>query len=356
MTRRGLTIGWLCIVLVGLAVPAARAAAPEGPRLAINALTLRGPQASLFTAGADGTQPATLLQVSVRQQASKPLPTGVGTWLPDGQTLVFAGIAGAESAARTGRARTTLFTIPADGGRPHALAGTSGGEDPILSPDGHTIAFARRKFVFQPRHSGGNGGSAFSGTSTWLADIAGGPARRITPWRNGLDVSPSSFSPDGLSLGLTRARNKGGSEAVAVRLDTGAETVLAKSASEPVYSPDGSRIALLRIPARDHAAGARIKGNELIVIGADGSGEVRLTAASQGAVAVPRWDPSGQRLAFVQFERHQSLDKLLTEGDSIFEINADGTCPTEIFSAPGMLYTGAAWQPGPGREAPPLSC
>jgi Tol biopolymer transport system component len=356
MNRRGLTIGCLCIALLSLAAPVARAATPGGPRLAVTTLSLGGLGWTLFTAAADGSRPATVLQASVRRHLSKPLPSGAATWSPDGQTLVFAGVVGVRRTPRSSRPRTMLFAVPPSGGPPRAIPGTADAEGPIFSPDGHTIAFARRRVDFQLDHPGGSSGSAFRGTSIWLGDIAGGRARRITPWQNGIDSTPSSFSPDGLTLGLTRAARKGRSEAVALRLDTGAETVLAKNAFEPVYSPDGTRIALLRHSPRRHVGGAGIEGNELVVIGVDGSGETRLTVASQGAAALPDWDPSGQRLAFLHFEKNLSVGDLLTEGDSVFEINADGTCPTEVFSARHVFYTGAVWQPGPGREAAPLSC
>ena len=38
------------------------------------------------------------------------------------------------------------------------------------------------------------------------------------------------------------------------------------------------------------------------------------------------------------------------------EINADGSCPTRILSVPGVAFLSPAWQPGPGREADPISC
>ncbi|HVY96445.1 MAG TPA: hypothetical protein VHA54_05755 [Solirubrobacterales bacterium] len=359
MTRRGLTIGCACIVLLALLAPAAPAATPEGPRLAVTGVSLKSFRVTFLTADADGSRPRALLNSSPRRgHRSEPLPSGTISWSPDGQKLVFPAIVGVRRTAHGSRVRTMLFSVAPDGGKPRSLAGTDGAEGPVFSPDGHTIAFARRRVAFQLDHPKGHSGSVFRGTSTWLIDTGGGPARRITPWRNGLETTPSSFSPDGLTLGLTRQVGRGRSEAVALRLDTGAETVLASSAAEPVYSPDGSRIAMVRIPARKHAGTSTTKGNELIVTGADGpgSGEQRLTTPSLGGAALPSWDPSGQRIAFVMFKKDQSFFDLLTKGDSIYEINADGTCPTQVFGASHTLYTGAVWQPGPGREAPPLTC
>lgn len=357
MNRRGLTIACLCIALVWMAVPAARAATPEGPRLAINAFSLENLDATLFTAGADGTGPGTVLSGSSRHgHVTGVLPSGSLSWSPDGQTLVFTGTVGTRRRHGPDLTRTMLFAVPAEGGKPRALPGTADAKDPVLSPDGHTIAFARDRFEIRPHHRAKSGLPLYTSTSTWLTDLNGGPARRLTPWRNELENTPSSFSPDGLTLALTRATGRGGSEAVGLRLDTGAETLLARNASEPVYSPDGSRIALLRTATSDDARGARSRGTDLVVVQADGSGEVRLLAASQGTAVSPRWDPSGQRLAFVKFKRHLTLESLLTEGDSIFEVNADGTCLHEAFAASHVLYSGVVWQPGAGREAGPLAC
>ncbi len=357
MIRRGLSICCACVALILVAVPGAQAETPPGPRLAITTLSLESFKATLFTAGADGTQPATLVQVSLQPLLSEPLPAGAATWSPDGQTLVFPGITRARSAARTSRPREMLFAMSVGGGEPRALAGTTGGEAPVFSPDGHTIAFARQKTKPRSRQPGRRHESAFKAASTWLTDIAGGPARQITQWRNGLEIIPSSFSPDGLGLALTRTTSGSGSEAVVLRLDTGLETVLARNALEPVYSPDGSRIALLRPRGQRLARGSQTKAADLVVIQADGSGEVRLTEAAKGAALWPRWDPSGQRIAFIRLDRRtHSAGELLALDTSVFEINADGTCPTQVFSAPHVLYAGAVWQPGAGREAAPLSC
>jgi Tol biopolymer transport system component len=95
---------------------------------------------------------------------------------------------------------------------------------------------------------------------------------------------------------------------------------------------------------------------ELAVANADGSGLRRLTSTPGALELLPSWDPSGQRLAFTKIKAAGGLAALLGIGDSIMEINADGTCPTKILSEPRVSYYGATWQPGPGREAGPISC
>jgi hypothetical protein len=73
-------------------------------------------------------------------------------------------------------------------------------------------------------------------------------------------------------------------------------------------------------------------------------------------LAWPSWDPSGQRLAFT---RTRVVENGYTEpkkGDALMAINADGTCLKRVYSDPETTLYGAAWQPGPGREAGPISC
>jgi len=48
--------------------------------------------------------------------------------------------------------------------------------------------------------------------------------------------------------------------------------------------------------------------------------------------------------------------RFLFAGDSIMEINADGSCRTKVLSVPKVTLFGATWQPGPGREAGPIAC
>jgi hypothetical protein len=69
----------------------------------------------------------------------------------------------------------------------------------------------------------------------------------------------------------------------------------------------------------------------------------------------PDWDPSGSRIAYLELSlRSESGAYWL--GDTIAQINPDGECRTEVLSSPRIAYFGPAWQPGPGREAGPISC
>ena len=47
---------------------------------------------------------------------------------------------------------------------------------------------------------------------------------------------------------------------------------------------------------------------------------------------------------------------ILGVGAEIHEVNADGTCATKVAAQRRATLFGATWQPGPGREAGPISC
>jgi Tol biopolymer transport system component len=222
-----------------------------------------------------------------------------------------------------------------DGSGLREVPGTSDATHPVFSPDGHTLAFGRSR----ERHSQINThnpipsllhGRSYQSTTTWLLDLQSGQERRLTPWRNGLDIEPSSFSPDEALLAVSRSF-RGSNEVATVSLGTGATTVLAHDAEDPAYSPDGSR----------------------------------LTHTRYRQEASPSWDPSGARLAYTQTTAPEPLASGFGLTNVAMEINAEGSCPTRLIGRPragrlpkplGPGLYGPTWQPGPGREAGAIQC
>jgi TolB protein len=286
-----------------------------------------------------------------------PLPVSSPAWSADGARVVFAGLARYGSGAQA-----NLFAAAADDTGLVKLPSTSEAFYPVLSPDGHTVAFARMR-ERQARRSRRDEATVFRSISTWLLDLDSGTAKRITPWRNELYEYPSSFSPDGSTLAISRDQpTKHGRfqlSAVAMRLDGSGSTVIARHASEPTYSPDGSRIALIATgkttTIKSDRGSTTITPTDLAVANADGSGLTKLTH-TRALEFRPQWDPSGQRLAYTQFRAGAGEAVLLGIGDSIMEVNADGSCRTRVLSYPGVTLYGATWQPGPGREAGRIAC
>jgi len=281
-----------------------------------------------------------------------PLPFSPPSWSADGTRVAFTGF---EQAGR--KARLDLYTAAADGTEITRLPGTRDAVGAVISPDGRMLAFTREREREARRPRRGEV-TVFRSVSIWILDIGRGTVRQLTPWRNRLFMFPSSFSPDGSTLAISRERRDRRS-AVAIRLDGSGETVLARNAGEPVFSPDGTRLALITLgkPRTIERGGERLtfSPTELAIAAADGSGLTKLTR-TRNLELLPSWDPSGQRIAYTLITAALGEDALLGAGDSIMEINADGSCRTQVLSVPKVSLFGATWQPGPGREAGPIAC
>lgn len=338
------------VVCALLVLPAlAQAEVPAGPRLTF---TEAGPSGSkLISADVRGGDQRVIVGGGATSPLL-PLAFSSPTWSADGARLAFSGV------AQSGKkAVFDIYGAAADGTGVVKLPGTGEGLDPVLSPDGRTLAFAREKEREARRPHRGKV-TVFRSTSVWLLDIDTGTVTQLTLWRNGLFALPSSFSPDGSTLAISRDRGHR-SSAVAIRLDGSGETVLARDASEPVYSPDGTQAALVTLGKR-RTIGSKgehltYSPTELAVAAADGSKLTELTH-TRNLELLPSWDPSGQRLAYILLSPVLDEATALGFGDSIMEVNADGSCRTKVLSAPNVAFYGPTWQPGPGREAGPIAC
>lgn len=280
-------------------------------------------------------------------------------WSPDGSAIAFA--AWPRELSLKADLDTKIYIVTADGAGLHAIPGTEGGFGPVFSPDGRTIAFARNR-EWRRRTPGGGRRTVFQGTTTWLTEIDGGEPRRLTPWRNRLAITPSSFSPDGAVLALSRSGGLRFPELLAMRLDGSGSFVLARDASDGVYSPSGSEIAFVRWRERSDVRHPkpgttveRTKTTDLYAMKADGSEPRRLTRTPGRLELWPSWDPSGQRLVFAQFFRGGLLG-LFGLGDAVAQMNADGTCRRTVLASRRLAFYGPSWQPGLGREAGPIAC
>lgn len=340
-----------------LAALGAGAAAPEGPRLAFVRLSERPVKLELITSDPSGLSRETIAGGS-RRVRPLPLFFDAPAWSPDGGSIAFTGW----SLGRSDGSRSTkIYVVGVDGSGLRAVPGTQGGFGPVFSPDGHTVAFSRSRERQRERQAGGEE-TVFSSITTWLVDLNGGPPRRLTEWRNRLSISPASFSPDGTVLALSRTGGRRFPELLAMRLDGSGSVVLARDASDGVYAPNGAEIAFLRwherTVVRRRAGGAPERQTEtttdLYAMGADGSNPRRLTTTPGKIELWPSWDPSGERLSFVQL-RGDLLD-LLGLGDAVVQMNRDGTCRRTVFASKGLAFYGPAWQPGVGREAGRIAC
>ncbi len=276
------------------------------------------------------------------------------SWSADGDSLAFA-VAGVESTAEgpfgTGWSVVAVAKAGEDGARIFPRAFLNGGE-PVMAPDGRSVVFSRAKLV---KVLPGRESYLFK-TAVWALDVEDGSVRRLTRWRLAAFLDPTSYSSDGSTLAAVLSDRRG-SRAVAIDLGSRRLTPLAREASEPTYSPEGSRLAFVRLKnmGRTMLPEPERPISELWVARADGSGAKRLLRR-KGFISFPSWDPSGSRLTFTRNPPGFTGSLEPESGNRVMAINADGTCLTEVFSDPELTLYGSAWQPGIGREAGPISC
>ena len=345
--------GWsLALVLVASSASCAVAlVVPDGPRLAVAKNTLFPFRYDLETVDETGAQPSRLAGGGSKE---RPLPQEFTppSWSPDGSTIVFAALSGKID---QGFRAVRLYVSSADGSGLRALKGTHGADEPKFAPDGHTVFFTR---YWSRRHGGRDGrrGSVKSGASIWAVDVFGGTPRRVTSDRNGVWMFVGSFSPDGEDLLASRLPRRGAWSVVRIELATGKRSLFLRRAADPVYSPDGGRVAFVRWRNVNRHGGKAESRSDLFTVNSDGGGLRRVTS-SPGNDYSQSWDPSGERLAFVRYLPEWMEPEELGYGSAVMQVNSDGSCLGFVLRPSlDVAYFGVAWQPGSGRETGRISC
>jgi Tol biopolymer transport system component len=333
---------------------------PAGPRIAVN-LQGVGPErgGEVRTVDPDGGASLRIAGGSAFA-AILPLADTRPSWNFAGNRLAFLGPAqGGVGTYLVGAAGTPLqllqSSIDPGGGRTFVQ------DPPVFSPDGSLIAnvykllsghFERAPARFNPR------GRPVVATALWSIPTDGSVPSPLGPFQQGRIASPDAVLPDGSVLAQVSEGAKGrvvtlGAKGVPVHT---VATEGPELTADPALSPDGSLVAYMRQERRRSGRGEeRIVASDLMVVPVAG-GKPRRIVRIKGGARWPAWDPSGSRLSYTTLDGGGINPSEPNLGNALMEINADGTCPTEILGEGETLIYGAAWQPGEGRGAGPISC
>jgi Tol biopolymer transport system component len=338
----------------GAGVAVAQVAAPAGPRLAVAVSRPYPDLSGIETVGPSGEDPRLLIGGGVEGGFH---PTGSRpAWSPDGSFLALTSSRGEYS--------PVPYLVAAADGKPRLVSKTTVVSDPIFTPDGRWLTFLELRVVKgrfeRPQLPLRSRYGVVVDWAIWKLSLDGKRFRKVTGWKRRQQLIPTSYSPDGRYLAAERFDGRG-LDAVVIDLKRRKVRVVARDAGDPMFSPDGSQIAYVRTrtrPPREPEGNRSPESSALLVVSASGAGKPKRIARIKGGLAWPSWDPSGRRIAFTTLSGGGPfLPSSPASGNSVMQVNADGTCLGTLLSIEGGgNYEGVAWQPGLGRGAGPIAC
>ena len=302
--------------------------------------------------GADGRSAQVLVGGS-GGEGLEATPTERAAWSPDGRRLALTA-----RAAGMSDVDTDIYVVRADGSRPRRLTSDGISSHPVWSPDRRRIYFAREP----KRHPAAiilSDGSREVPAWIWSMRPDGSDHRAITAPVEGRYEVPESFSPDGATLAFTRGtyveldehgREHNTREVWLMRPDGTHRHKLAERSHDPVFAPDGRRIAFASDRDQNGSLSYGDKAffaNELYVMDADGATPRRLTRTRALNEQQPSWLPSGTRIAYQRGKQFQNA-----QFTTVMQANRDGGCARPILTGRprGPWYAAPAWRPGDARN------
>lgn len=267
-----------------------------------------------------------------------PLSFAQVAWSPDGTRIAYRNPLAEDRG---------IYMANSDG--TEAVRLTDGANDgwPTWSPDGTKIAFS------STRHDPNVGACTSTGdtdlgcpTDIYVMDADGSNVTRLTT-SSGSEYQPV-WSPDGTRIAFTHTLETWSPTAVYVMNADGTDARQVSSHDggsdfAPSWSPDGSRLVF---------TGFRYENTGIWIVAADGSNEHPIIGEDWYSVNDPVWSPDGKLIAFVGSPNggDAALD------DELYLMRSDGTGVTQLVDVPGSGVSGEiAWQPivGPSESLVP---
>ena len=277
-------------------------------------------------------------------------------WSPDGSKIAFLSQGPADGAITSVTSFTqNIWVMNADGSSKTALAFVAAfladSSGPAWSPDGSKIAFASKRAL-----DGSNAINTHATQNVWVMNADGTsptPLTRLTASIASFDANPV-WSPDGSKIAFASARALDGSNAAntnsvaniwVMNADGSSQAPLTGLSSisngftadslNPVWSPDGSKIAYVSRRALDGSDGFNApNGTQNIwLMNADGSSTVPLTRLTGEFTDClnPAWSPDGSKIVFHTRRALNGTDFIGNNAtDNVWLMNADGSSQTAL--------------------------